>query len=1704
MAVTYDQILPFTSCFQLIRTNPLLTGNIKLTVSADQNLWFNSIDANSELTKDQYKHYPVDPGKSHSSQVYNFFGKNAQADIVYDLREKVDVMNSSSRYEDQYDFSNYFCGAKYLESKYYTERFSYLAPLYIDEQIPEFFVIFKIAGSTNYPIGTSKNKFPFDHKQYTFDMFNASQIVATFDMTPNSKLGQYLNKIVNDPLLPKYPLSVQYQEGQLTQYNGISLQTGTYASIGENQYQYYRDAQPIAGFEEYITLGYKRNLILHPFIINMEFLFDDVDAEDFEINRYVGFYCNLIEMQKLTLDLNRYTDRSINTNTPGFRRFYDITEDVSLTQNNSNGVDILVKDRTMTGLDQYTKDNLFFPYLMDKDENLFIIKQNSIIEDSLENRTAFKVTDKTLDLGKLFGPNELFIQDLGFAEKVQGQSYIEIDFNAQPKHLDRYRIYHIGGTQEDNNGTFDDVVAILNWSELPNTGDIYTWYDYQNNLGDKFMFNATGTLEQIVSTMARCINAIRNKGFTAYAYNNRLFIKANTPGFYDDRFSILLNLADSSYANVKVFDLTGKTSLKQQQIFFRGGSDGFQLLLDYKHFDKVQANLADLLVKTDKGWSPITSVSKYASVITAENAENALSRANALEQFDKYMAIHVQKGQIPLVLYGLGTIRKQFYPRAGVLSFFEIKDFDFDRFSSSYVEYPNIDLYKEFYIPANRTLLNTDTTKYLVVGTGQITIGSTNFNPGETIFGIGNDLAYTVLSGDCFVIEKPIYIPPNLAILNTNTESYTVVGSSGTITINGTVYAPGEVISGIGNGLFYTLTDTTSKCSLVSSDFIENPLNIPLVQPLYDGNQELKNFPGFTAIKSDQAVIATNTSDTFTFRDKFINGFISTEYDFDNENDTKNFATKSLMIPYITKWGFFDGNDVRDNEYRLNNNLAFGVNNFAPNHFTKIADPNNFTHEWFYMESAFNYLKDSQSSLDNKYYFDLPLNVSLTDKDNSILFNELGFDDYFIFTPTFDGKEIGPSQFRYSIIEKNPNKVYTTFFKGLSLTFREISSLGTTLANNKPTFIENSDRFEGYKFTTLLKIIKEDFTGADPISYKFIEHRQFKWIVFLITLKVCSQDQIADAQLKLQTTGDPPAAPGFDDIFGDYRITFNDDSVSNVNYAFLYYAQNKKYNEIENSFSTISLGNKLDFSRSGIVNLPDGFSISRSDLNYFVDLKDEIYVLSRDSQSTTDDFYLYLKGQPGNFVLQKLVNDGFPIITDIQMNKIFVDSVTNLVLNGTGLSAGISYGIPSSSTNYWDLFNVYQFKGGKNYYQNLFKYISFSYVRDLINNYSPTIQYITYDLFDQNVIENKSEIYVEIQDPEFIQKDQVVTSEPDLILDLALSNSSNIPKQVGYNLFANTLTSPYNLNRYSGGYDAIFKDVVFFNSKTTVQGNNLSFANIVFNMNYDGTFVIPNFNHIKVSEKSILLLANDPKYQSVYPLIDEVAISRANYFLLSSNWEYGFHHHYSDKSTSEPVSGTLRIGEDSSYISKLIKMPASIDLQNYEYNKVSINSLNGNYSQQEVAYQEDLSTVNGIINLANTSVRYLASTNLSTNLKATFVDSSGNPITQSQEFLGNLNIEEYVEAYITDNLLELYQIDVVEVWVLKVKNLTSSIAGNSGANPNTVQFVNLNDSQRAAQGYTLLKDVQINKLGDFLLNFSINKPSDSSLSVSFKIKISLI
>ena len=302
--IKYNKILNDATSFQLIRTNPKLTTNVKLTVNESDQMWLDSIEVSSELADDKYKKFSVNPGITHPANLYNFYGNGKTPnEIAFSLNETLSKTKTSNDYKDQYDFSEYFSGARYFPSKQYEERLSYFAPIYLKKDLPEYFVIFKINDPINYKIDKSKAKYPFTKDEYLIDMFEKSTIIKTFDLTESSKVGSYLRKYVSDLNFPTGGLTMNYEDDSYTKFNGILMNSGSFGSKSELLSDFYSSAAPLKHFEQFITQGYERNGIIYPNIINIEFIFNDETSDQYDFNRYVGFYINKIELDKISTDI---------------------------------------------------------------------------------------------------------------------------------------------------------------------------------------------------------------------------------------------------------------------------------------------------------------------------------------------------------------------------------------------------------------------------------------------------------------------------------------------------------------------------------------------------------------------------------------------------------------------------------------------------------------------------------------------------------------------------------------------------------------------------------------------------------------------------------------------------------------------------------------------------------------------------------------------------------------------------------------------------------------------------------------------------------------------------------------------------------------------------------------------------------------------------------------------------------------------------------------------------------------------------------------------------------------------------------------------------------------------------------------------------------------------------------------------------------
>jgi hypothetical protein len=254
---------------------------------------------------------------------------------------------------------------------------------------------------------------------------------------------------------------------------------------------------------------------------------------------------------------------------------------------------------------------------------------------------------------------------------------------------------------------------------------------------------------------------------------------------------------------------------------------------------------------------------------------------------------------------------------------------------------------------------------------------------------------------------------------------------------------------------------------------------------------------------------------------------------------------------------------------------------------------------------------------------------------------------------------------------------------------------------------------------------------------------------------------------------------------------------------------------------------------------------------------------------------------------------------------------------------------------------------------------------------------------------------------------------------------------------------------------------------------------------------IDNFNHIKVSDSQILSLENDSIFDPRYEIPGEIAIGRSKYFLLSSNWDYGFHYKYLTKTQKTEVPGTLRIEEDDSFIGKLINLRTEIELEDFQVSEVG--SPTGiNIDDFEIVYYNTPTSIAGFVNINKVLTRYLISDGITQKFEEFLVDSN--------QIIGNFDsIESYVKEYIKVNILKLYETLSVEFYTKTDPSLTQS------GSVNPVQFVNgLDDKSRFTLGYKLNNNLQINNFDRLVLSFEFNQQVSGGTLISPKIKIKFI
>ena len=335
--------------FGLIQTNPMLTGNVKITVDSNNDLSLNSLNASPELTQQKYKKFKISKDGSYDSDLYKFFdsGKTPKQ-IVFKVYQESDYLSTFKELSFQYN-RFYTAGFKRTDSKLYEEEFSIFAPVWIYNTIPKYFVIFKTKGAVNESTYSGKS---FDINE---DIIKNSEIVKTIQVR-DSNIGKYLAKSINIQGRTN-PLKVNFDKNGFTKFCGFNYTTGTYNEASEILTDFYSKEVPIIKFDDYITQGFFRNNIVSSNMFNLEFLFDDDTSNVYEMNRYFGLYCDEIPLAEFSLD-QPSQESSSNTPSPRLNQL-SLNSDWDFIQNNNSGIELFANKDSILVLTGNSTESIF-------------------------------------------------------------------------------------------------------------------------------------------------------------------------------------------------------------------------------------------------------------------------------------------------------------------------------------------------------------------------------------------------------------------------------------------------------------------------------------------------------------------------------------------------------------------------------------------------------------------------------------------------------------------------------------------------------------------------------------------------------------------------------------------------------------------------------------------------------------------------------------------------------------------------------------------------------------------------------------------------------------------------------------------------------------------------------------------------------------------------------------------------------------------------------------------------------------------------------------------------------------------------------------------------------------------------------------------------------------------------------------------------
>jgi hypothetical protein len=661
--------------YSLVRTNPKLTGNVKV-VSDGTDIYLESFSANTRLSSQKFKAFKVDGTSTYDRDVFKFFdfGKFPK-EAAYEIFQEYEDDAVLSKYGNQYEMF-YCAGTRSVASESYSQSLAMLAPLWLNEQMPGYFVIFRMdnpAAVNNFRAATENENTQSAQTATDFskNVLENCTAIKTFDLSEGTELGSYIRNYRNQETFPKAPLNISWRKDEPILWSGISYNSGGFTSSGSYSYEDLVTKDSTIIQDEYLfTQGFQNNGILLANLLNMEFLFDDPTANDYSINRYFGMYVNDIQEGQFDLSGEGFYKNTEKTQLPKITTITEVSQYLNTPFQITNEQGILLfldpnKTETVTGLPtpkRVDEVNSIF-YVKDKEDNFHTVKKGSQWE---ENQIRLFDTQVDISLFTGYKDPDTFANASIISRAGVAQMYVKILDNLE----DGFSIQFKDGATVVGTIFADSTLA-------PIPGKSFQRF-----------FNPNGTLQEVTQSITSAINKGINENdrFFVASYNDTtIYVKSRFSGDRFNRLSFSMDYTQFPEAlnQLQTYPITSLADFDKQ---FVGGNDVKNSLLKVELGDQDRFTPGDF-IQTTGGYTIIGDWVPY----TDEPIYNGLNEIIGYTDIDKYAIITCNDNQIMVTRSNQVALYSDYKPSFGRFSFFEVRDFDFDFYSTLYSQEGELD-----------------------------------------------------------------------------------------------------------------------------------------------------------------------------------------------------------------------------------------------------------------------------------------------------------------------------------------------------------------------------------------------------------------------------------------------------------------------------------------------------------------------------------------------------------------------------------------------------------------------------------------------------------------------------------------------------------------------------------------------------------------------------------------------------------------------------------------------------------------------------------------------------------------------------------------------------------------------------------------------------------------------------------------------------